>query len=360
MRIKNSFLLHLTFFCFIIHLSSSDILEDKTWSACTEEQSNYCNPGRCKPAPRDYPESYTCECTRQSFLDRSFRPRRNPQIVARCSPLLYNPCIKCHEKNTIKCTPTSNSSSICQCYPEFSESSNCFEKKNPCEVVPLGASLSGNAACRAEFGNLCIPQLGSQKYTCICIIPFRASRVHSFPNCMGDPETPCDRQLCVGFQPSKPKDTSITPRSVIIIGEVDSVYEEGAKCVGNGTCICPKNWHGEHCTQWYASPLEVAWTAWTSCKPDCLDRSIFSPLSDATGVGYKVSKSLCDAEDQRYCGGTMKKWSRCKVTALCSSENEKEMQKFASEVAKVSADVMKEFYNKVAINWQNCFLTYII
>nr|CDS28067.1 hypothetical protein HmN_000186800 [Hymenolepis microstoma] len=271
---------------------------------------------------------------------------RKPRIIAQCSSLLYNPCIQCHEKNTIKCTPTSNSSSVCHCYQEFSEASKCFEKKNPCEVIPLGASQSGNTACRTEFGNLCIPQLGTHKYTCICITPFRASRDLNFSNCMGDQETPCDRQLCVGFQPLTPRDTTVTPRSVIITGDANSAYEEGAKCVENGTCICPNNWHGENCINWHASPLEVSWTSYSACKPECLDRSLLSPLSDATGIGYKVSKSFCDAEDQRYCGGTLKKWSRCKVATLCPREDEKETEKFESEVAEVSAEIMKQFYNK--------------
>lgn len=339
MQVRKKIYLILGFLGLFLTISNQDIVEDKLLSACNEEQEANCFPGQCKPSPRDYPESYTCECTRNTFLHRSFLPWRNQPIEVRCEPLLDNPCLKCHEKNTIKCTQTSNSTSICNCYPEYSESSNCYEKKNACEAVPIGATLAGKEACRVEYGNLCVPQLGTQKYTCICVTPFRASRDLGFPNCMGDQETPCDRQLCVGFQPLKSVDIRLTPRGIESF--------ERAKCVGNGTCICPKNWHGEHCTNWYATPKDFSWSSWTSCKPECLDRSAISLYSDATGIGYKMSKSICDAEDPNFCGGNLKKWGRCKITNLCSDDKDEDTENFPPEVARVSANVLKDFYDKV-------------
>lgn len=353
MSVKTPVLFHLIFFI-LIKLINPDLIESKAWRACDEDQAKLCHPGRCKPAPREYPESYTCECTRNNYLERTFDTSRIPRLIARCSALSFNPCMKCHEKHTIKCTyvkntanvSTGNVSAVCQCYSEYSESSNCFKKKDPCEEVPLGASFSGNLACKVEFGNLCIPQLGTQKYVCICLKPYRASKSLRFSNCMGEPESACDRQLCVGFQPLRTKNMMITARRVIATKGPGSSDGEQAWCYGNGTCVCPTDWYGEHCTQWYASPQDGSWTVWTNCKPNCLDRAVLSSLMSVTGIGYRISKSLCAAKDPRFCGGKMKMWSRCKVTTLCSSENEAE-EKFSPEVAKVAADVVKNYYDKV-------------
>ncbi|VDM33991.1 unnamed protein product [Hydatigera taeniaeformis] len=247
----------------------------------------------------------------------------------------------CHERNTVRCTQTSPTEASCQCYSEYSAATKCHKQKNPCLEVPLGASLSGAEACKTEEGNLCIPKLGTERYICVCLRPFQSSKAYAFPNCLGEPERLCDRQLCVGFQPTRPRGITITPQRVMLTKDLDLTGEEHAICIGNGSCQCPDTWYGEHCTRQRGKPQENSWTAWSPCHPDCLDTSILSSVMGVSGVGYKVSKALCTTQENRICEGNFRTWTRCKVTSLCTAEKQKSLA-FPPDVAMAAAKVLKE------------------
>lgn len=329
-----------------------DVLTEKSRFRvnCTNAQAKLCLPGRCKVAPRDSPELYTCVCPRTTYLMRKFNPGKKNIFQVSCAPLPYDPCTVCHERNTVRCTQTSPTEASCQCYSEYSAATNCHKKKNPCLEVPLGASLSGAAACKTDEGNLCIPELGTGRYTCVCLRPFQASETHIFPNCLGEPEKLCDRQLCVGFQPLRPRGMTITPQRVMVTKDLVSTDVEHAICVENGSCRCPSNWYGKHCTRWRGEPQKGSWTAWLPCHPDCLDTGILSSTMGVSGVGYKVSKALCTTEEPRICEGKFRSWVRCKVTSLCTNENQRSLT-FPSDVALAAARVLKECSDTVSNTW---------
>ncbi|KAL5971965.1 hypothetical protein TSMEX_000356 [Taenia solium] len=300
-----------------------------------------CLPGRCKVASRESPEFYTCICPR-TYLMRKFNPRIEKLFQVSCAPLPYDPCVVCHERNTVRCTQISPTKASCQCYSEYSTATNCHKQKNPCLEVPLGASLSGAAACKTDEGNLCIPELGTGRYVCICLHPFQSSETHTFPNCLGEPEKLCDRQLCVGFQLFRPRGMNITPQLVMVTKDLDSIDDEHAICVENASCRCPSNWYGKYCMRWRGQLQESSWTTWFPCHPDCLDTSILSSVMGVSGVGYKVSKALCTIQEPRFCEGKFRTWIRCKMTSLCTNENRKFLT-FPSDVALAAVKILKQF-----------------
>ena len=347
MRIQNSTSIVLLL-VIVSKLTIGDLLVDKSRSRknCTAAEIKSCLPGRCRVAPRSSPELYTCDCPRTSYPVRNFRPKKTPLFTVRCVPLPYNPCVVCHEKNTITCIQVTSKQVVCQCYSEYSASTKCFEKRDPCSEVPEGASISGNKACNVDEGNLCIPYLGTDKYTCICLRPFKASITLGFPNCLGEPEKTCDRQLCVGFQPVTPKGTTITPRRMTFTKDLELTDEVHATCVGNGTCKCPENWYGEHCTRWKGSPQKHSWSTWSPCHPDCLDKSILSAVTGVSGVGYRASKTHCTTGETRHCEGMFKIWSRCKVTSLCTDDSDN-TKTFSEEVALAATRILKQQTDEV-------------
>ncbi|EUB63029.1 hypothetical protein EGR_02123 [Echinococcus granulosus] len=334
---------------FFVKFTRSDLLTDKSRvrGNCTNSQVESCLPGRCKVAPRESPELYTCICPRTTYLTRRFNPQKESLFQVGCASLPYDPCMVCHERNTVRCTQVSPTEALCQCYSEYSTATNCHKQKNPCLEVPLGASLSGAAACKTDEGNLCIPELGTERYTCVCLHPFQSSKTQTFPNCLGEPEKLCDRQLCVGFRPFRPKGMTITPQRVIVTKDLDSTENEHAICAGNGSCRCPSNWYGEHCTRRKGKPRENSWTTWSPCHPDCLDTSILSAVMGVSGVGYKISKAICTIQEPRFCEGKFRTWIRCKVTSLCIKENQRFLT-FPPDVALAATKALKPSSNKHA------------
>lgn len=322
-----------------------DILTAKRTTSknqCSETQKVACAPGVCRLAPRTQPEAYTCDCGETAYLDRRFSPGADPPFNISCKPLPFDPCQACHPKHTIVCKQLSDSQTVCECYGEFSQSTNCHKLKNGCEEVPLGASLSGNTACRTENGNLCLPNLGTLDYTCVCLQPYRASKGHNFPNCMGEAQSRCDDQLCVGFNPTGGR--GITPRRVTVASEVIEVPEDerGVCLPKNGSCHCPPNWYNAHCTFRRGELKSGSWTPWSPCHPDCLETS----GSGSFRVGFRVSQALCSTQDDwRRCQGHFKTWRRCSIEKVCTDAEEDGVRvagRVSPEVAREAAWVLRK------------------
>uniref|UniRef100_A0A5K3EGP9 EGF-like domain-containing protein n=1 Tax=Mesocestoides corti TaxID=53468 RepID=A0A5K3EGP9_MESCO len=332
----------------LVKLAWSDILAEKARvrKNCTDEEAAACSPGSCRVAPRHLPETYTCTCTPTTYLTREFTPEKKPPFVVSCKPRPYDPCQVCHEQHTFKCTKVASDRALCHCYSEYSVTTHCHSLKNGCQDVPAGSSLSGNAACRIDNGNLCIPILGSERYKCVCLRPFRSSKTLKFPNCLGEIESPCDNQLCVGFNPAQPSGPEITPHRVIAAAGLGSSGDEHAACDGNSSCKCPANWFGDHCASWRGGPERNSWTAWSPCYPHCVDANIFSGKAGISGVGYRASQAFCTVRETRVCEGTFKEWKRCKIQTLCTGEKRKTFE-IAPEVALAVDNLLLKYTDEV-------------
>lgn len=179
---------------------------------CNSEQEASCKPGTCEMASSSVPEAYSCACPTMYAIDRQFKPGLKEPLRIACKPYGENPCHKCHPGNTQFCSRLSRTTAHCECYPEFSSNSMCHREKNGCNEMPLGATQTGNQACRVDRGNVCLANPGTDGYICVCLWPNQRSNSHFFENCLGKPEDPCDNFLCVGFGPVETENAKITPR----------------------------------------------------------------------------------------------------------------------------------------------------
>nr|VZH99559.1 unnamed protein product [Spirometra erinaceieuropaei] len=313
--------------------------KEKSWG-CQGDREIACCPGDCRQVEFERPEFYSCSCADTHYAMRTFDPTSAHLITTKCISRRENYCVICHPSHTYACTEIPDKkSAVCHCLPEYSTETRCFQLKNACTDTTLGSTKNGNETCRVEEGNLCFPEPGTHRYTCVCAHPHRALSEKSFPNCMASPEHACERYLCVGFQPRPHIPTLITPRLVTIAtGRRDSLHPNVGQCVAHPGvhCQCPTNWYGPHCTIHRGHPEEATWSPWSNCRPDCIDpRDGYR----AHGVGFLYTLASCSTQEKSVCTGKFKIWRRCKVTLLCTLSQPSEQ--FSPEVTRALSKAMK-------------------
>ncbi|VDP74143.1 unnamed protein product [Echinostoma caproni] len=302
-------------------------------TACTQEQQTSCELSECKIntllgnkinpsliAPYMNAAPYRCECgnnTLQDYLE-------GDKIQAKC--VMVKSCDICDPEHTVKCLDLGAGKISCVCDPGYMEDSYCRRKKDGCAEPHTTATLSGDQACLVSQGNLCIPMFQSLRYSCICRAPYMEDKRLSFPNCMRN-ETPCERPLCLGFQP--PVAQTIPGPSITLDAFVGGNSGGHMADCNQTSCNCPDGWLGDHCTEQRGEVLLGSWSPWSTCNPDCImptERAHYRTMDDihagtsrTTGIGYRSRFSRCTMNDLDFCVGTYRFWRRCRVTSLCNT-----------------------------------------
>ncbi|VDQ00955.1 unnamed protein product [Trichobilharzia regenti] len=284
----------------------------------------------------------TCSCEEGNAYGVEVYHEEKRDVYMKCYE--NNPCEQCDSQHTLQCIINDDNSATCVCETGYSEFENCKEVKNGCDKPHPAATLSGNEACLVNNSNVCQPKFDSYEYTCMCKEPYREDRRLSFPNCMIN-TTYCKSMICVGFQPPV---SALIPGPVVYVNIDDYDVIEADDC-RNTTCYCPDGWVGQHCTEPRGDIVQLSWSPWSACNPDCImpnrrwnykyGEEIHAGESRTTGLGYMSKYARCNHNDSRYCQGTYRMWKRCTVTNLCDIETE---SRISTVIAKAIGKAMEK------------------